>query len=206
MLASSRGDETDTRSDTAEALQNAESLPAGEFSVLQPRVNRQARKKRILLLTAPECQDCADALKRLEAVGGPFDLLRRCGWQIGTQPENHVQIIDRSGPIESDISQIVARLQTLNAPVVVFVEDGEISRSFQSGCTTPLDQWTFGWLMTGHDERPAPFLPQPITVTTSGNYPLRGNHWSVDGNPSPTRSKSSIIPSKALGGDRTPGR
>jgi hypothetical protein len=31
------------------------------------------------------------------------------------------------------------------------------------------------------------FRPEPIEVATTGNYPLRGNHWSVEGNWNPTR-------------------
>lgn len=147
----------------------------------------QPRSRRILLLTGPECQSCVDELRRLEAAGGAFELLRRRGWRIGTGAENHIQVIDQSRPVDPDIAPVVAMQHPVNAPCVAYVEKGEIARSFHGGCTTPLDQWTFGWLMTGNDERPVPFRPEPISVVTSGNYPLRGNHWSVEGNVNPTR-------------------
>ena len=41
--------------------------------------------------------------------------------------------------------------------------------------------------MTGNDERPVAFTPEPVEVVTTNNYPLRGNHWSVDGNWNPSR-------------------
>lgn len=145
------------------------------------------RAKRILMVSAPSCARCADELRRLEAPGGPFELLRNRGWKIGAGAENHIQIIDKSGPVTADIANVVVQLNHENAPVVVYVENGDIARSFRGGCTTPLDQWTFGWLMTGNDQRPAPYHPEAITVATSGNYPLRGNHWSVEGHLNPSR-------------------
>ena len=151
--------------------------------------NRPAlpRVKRILMVSAPSCARCADEFRRLEAPGGPFELLRNRGWKIGAGAENHIQIIDKSGPVGADIADVVMQLNPENAPVVVYVENGDIARSFRGGCTTPLDQWTFGWLMTGNDQRPAPYHPEAVTVATSGNYPLRGNHWSVEGNFNPSR-------------------
>lgn len=154
---------------------------------LNTTASLQPRAKRVLLVTSPTCIGCINVLQRLEAPGGPFELLRNRGWKIGTEAESHIQIIDQSGTIGSDVEEVVRKLHPLNSPVVVYVENGVIARSFQGGCTTPLDQWTFGWLMTGHDQRPAPFQPEAITVSTTGNYPLRGNHWSVEGDFNPSR-------------------
>lgn len=145
------------------------------------------RSKRVLLVTSPACAGCINELRRLEASGGPFELLRNRGWRIGTGAESHIQILDQSGTIGSDVEEVVRKLNAVNSPVVVYVENGAIVRSFHGGCTTPLDQWTFGWLMTGNDQRPVPFQPEAITVSTTGNYPLRGNHWSVEGDFNPSR-------------------
>lgn len=41
--------------------------------------------------------------------------------------------------------------------------------------------------MTGNDERPLAFVPEPTQVVTTGNYTLRGNHWSVSGDWNPSR-------------------
>ena len=147
----------------------------------------QPRAKRVLVVTSPTSPGCLDELKRLEAPGGPFELLRNRGWRIGTAADSHIQIVDQSAKIGSDVEKVVSELHPVNSPVVVYVEYGAIARSFHGGCTTPLDPWTFGWLMTGNDQRPVPFQPEPITVSTTGNYPLRGNHWSVDGNFNPNR-------------------
>ncbi len=160
---------------------NSGSSTAGEGGSVLPRA------KRILLLTAPSCALCSDELRRLEAPDGPFELLRNRGWKIGPGAENHIQIVDKSASVDAEFARVVAQLHPVNSPVVVYVENGEIARSFQGGCTTPLDQWTFGWLMTGNDQRPAPYHPQTVTVVTSGNYPLRGNHWSVEGHFNPSR-------------------
>ena len=181
MMGSSPAEDPNSTQDISRKRTGAESSRTSGDADPQPRSGR------ILLLTGPECQSCVEELKRLEAVGGAFELLRRRGWRIGTGAENHIQVIDQSGPVDLDIAQVVATQHPVNAPFVAYVEKGEIARSFHGGCTTPLDQWTFGWLMTGNDERPVPFRPEPISVVTSGNYPLRGNHWSVDGNANPTR-------------------
>jgi hypothetical protein len=74
-------------------------------------------------------------------------------------------------------------------PAVVCVENGEILRSFKDGCSTPLDPYTFGWLLKGFDERERPPVAEAVKVETSGHYPLRGNHWSVDGDWSPTHER-----------------
>ena len=74
-------------------------------------------------------------------------------------------------------------------PTVCCVDEGQIVRSFKSGCTTPLDAWTFGFLAKGLNERPAESVAEAARVETTGHYPLRGNHWSVDEDWSPTKAK-----------------
>ncbi len=114
--------------------------------------------------------------------GGDFARLASVGWKIGAGPENHLQIIDRSA-----IPELVAQLDVKHYPTVACVDGERVVRSFQAGCTTPLDMWTFGWLAKGIDERPPGSTPEAAHVETTGHYRLRGNHWSVDGDWSPSR-------------------
>ncbi len=145
----------------------------------RPRVS--ARNPRVVFITAKDCDECERVLTRLRRPGGDFETMKSVGWKIGEGPENHIQIVDRAA-----VPDLVERLGVREFPTVACITDGEIARAFQSGCTTPLDSWTLSWLMKGKDERPTPVKPEPITVATTGNYPLRGNHWSLDGiwNPS----------------------
>ena len=53
-------------------------------------------------------------------------------------------------------------------------------RSFRTGCTTPLDAWTLGWLAKGVNERPEAEVSEAARVESTGHFPLRGNHWSID--------------------------
>ena len=145
----------------------------------RPRVS--PRNTRVVFITAEECDECDRVLTRLRRPGGDFETMKSAGWKIGEGPENHIQIVDRA-----TVADLVEKLEVRDFPTVACITDGEIIRAFQSGCTTPLDSWTLSWLMKGKDERPTPIKPEPITVATTGNYPLRGNHWSLDGiwNPS----------------------
>jgi len=145
----------------------------------RPRVS--PRKTRVVFITAKDCDECDRVLTRLRRPGGDFETMKSAGWKIGEGPENHIQIVDRA-----TVPDLVEKLEVRDFPTVACITDGEIVRAFQSGCTTPLDSWTLSWLMKGKDERPTPVKPEPITVATTGNYPLRGNHWSLDGiwNPS----------------------
>jgi hypothetical protein len=74
-------------------------------------------------------------------------------------------------------------------PALACVDGGEIVRSFKEGCTTPLDAWTFGFLLKGKNERPKGSVPEAARVATTGSYPLRGNHWTVDGDANPSAEK-----------------
>ncbi len=142
------------------------------------------RNPRVLFITMKGCSKCEQELARLSLPGGDFESMRTAGWKIGDSAESHIQIID-----QETIPDLVEQLNIREFPTVACVNKGEIVRSFKAGCSTPLDVWTFGFLLKGKNERPQAAIPEPIKVATTGHYPLRGNHWSVDGdwNPSPTK-------------------
>lgn len=144
----------------------------------------EPRNLRVLFITAEDCAKCDAELKRLRQPGGEFESMRAAGWKIGETPDNHIQIVDRA-----DVPELAELLKNRELPSVVCVENGEVLRYFKHGCTTPLDAWTFGWLMKGVNERPKPAVPEKIEVETTGHYPLRGNHWSVDGDFNPSHAK-----------------
>ena len=147
--------------------------------------------KRVLIVITPTTDRSRTEMAKLEAPKGPLEILKQKGWKVGSTADDHIQIVDRTKPIATELQPVVSKLPLSDGPVVVAIENGEIARSFKRGCTTPLDQWTFGWLMTGNDDRPADFVPEPITVATTSNYRLRGNHWSVDGDWNP--SKDTVV-------------
>ena len=148
-----------------------------------PRV-AQPRPVRVLFITAKGCERCEAELNRLGKTGGEFDSMRAIGWKIGETPDNHIQIVDRAA-----VPELAELLKDREMPTVVCIENGEVLRYFKHGCTTPLDAWTFGWLMKGQNERPKPAIPEKIEVETTGHYPLRGNHWTVDGDSNPSGTK-----------------
>jgi len=141
------------------------------------------RDPRVLLITAPDCEECFRVLIKLRSPGGQFEAMRSRGWSIGAGDYNHVQIVDRD-----TFPELIKKAQIQEYPAVVCVSDGEVIRGFKSGCTTPLDAWTFGWLLSGKNERTAGFVAEPARVESTGSYRLRGNHWSVDGDWNPTRA------------------
>ena len=151
--------------------------------------NAGVRKTRVLLITARDCPRCEEELTRLQRAGGDFDKLRNSGWTIGTGPENHLQVIDREGPDESEAAELVGQLDVREFPTVACVSEGKIVRSYKTGCRTPLDVWTFGFLAKGVDERPKGFVLEAARAESTGHYPLRGNHWSVDEDWNPSRTK-----------------
>lgn len=144
----------------------------------------EPRKLRVLFITAKDCAKCDRELERLRQTGGVFESMRATGWKIGETPDNHIQIVDRA-----DVPELAELLKDRELPIVVCIENGEVLRYFKHGCTTPLDAWTFSWLMKGQNERPKPAVPEKIEVETTGHYPLRGNHWSVDGDFEPSHAK-----------------
>jgi hypothetical protein len=143
---------------------------------------RRKSPPRVLFITAKDCPRCDEELARLRRSGGVFEKMQAGGWRIGEGPENQIQIVDREQEPE-----LVQKLAPREFPVVACVEDGEVVRSFKSGCTTPLDAWTFGFLAKGVDERPPGAVPEAARVESTGSYRLRGNHWSVEGDWNPTR-------------------
>ena len=111
--------------------------------------------------------------------------MRSHGWKIGSGAENHVQIVNRE-----QVAELVSKLNVTDFPTVACVENGEIVRWFKSGCTTPLDIWTFGFLANGVNERPKGSVPEAAKVETTHHWPLRGNHWSVDEDWNPSKDKT----------------
>lgn len=142
------------------------------------------RNPRVLYITMKGCGACARELARLRRPGGDFESMQARGWKIGAGPENHIQVVDRDA-----IPDVVARLNVYAYPTVACVNDGEIVRSFKHGCTTPLDVWTFGWLLKGENERPQAAIPEAVRVKWTGSYPLRGNHWSIETDWNPSQEK-----------------
>ncbi len=139
---------------------------------------------RVLFITTKDCPRCEFELARLRKAGGDFEKMRARGWKVGDGDDNHLQIVDREA-----VAELVEQLKVRQFPTVAAVSDGQIVRSFQAGCTTPLDAWTFGFLAKGIDERPPGSVPEAARVETTGNYPLRGNHWSIDEEWNPSREK-----------------
>jgi hypothetical protein len=142
------------------------------------------RNPRVLFITAKDSVRCDEELARLRRPGGDFERMQTRGWKIGASAANHLQIVD-----SDDVPDLIRRLDVRVFPTVACIDDGEIVRSFQEGCTTPLDQWTFGFLAKGIDERPPGMVPEAARAESTGHYPLRGNHWSVEGDWSPTRER-----------------
>jgi hypothetical protein len=140
------------------------------------------RYPRVVIITAKGSSSSNAALAKLRRSGGDFALLRAQGWIISSQPDSHVQVVD-----QSEAAGLVEQLNVKEFPAIACIDHGEVVRSFQSGCTTPLDRWTISWLAKGIDERPATSPSESARVATTNNYPLRGNHWSVDGDWNPTR-------------------
>jgi hypothetical protein len=159
--------------------------PRSEAAESTPATDPKApRNPRVLYISMKGCPACVQQLARLRRPGGDFDGMRAKGWKIGTTPDCHVQIVDRE-----QIPELIARFNIQSFPTVICIKDQEIVRSFSSGCTTPLDSWTFGFLLSGKNERPPGSISEAARVAWTGSYPLRGNHWSVEGDWNPSRDK-----------------
>jgi hypothetical protein len=141
------------------------------------------RNPRVLFITAKDCKSCERELERLRRPGGDFEAMQARGWEIGDSSDSHLQIVDRD-----KIPDLVRQLNVREYPTVACISDAEIVRSFKDGCSTPLDAWTFGFLLKGQNERPEAPIPEPVRVASTGQYPLRGNHWSVEGDWNPTEA------------------
>jgi len=146
------------------------------------RLRETKPQARILFITAKGSEQCEKELNRLNKSGGDFEALRARGWKIGESTEDHIQLVDRD-----EVPDLVRKLRAHEFPTVASIEGGEIVRSFKDGCSTPLDVWTFGWLLKGQIERPTTPISEAIRVETTGNYRLRGNHWTVEGDPAPAK-------------------
>jgi hypothetical protein len=140
------------------------------------------RNPRVLFITDKNSDQCRRELERLRRPRGEFAAMQAQGWKIGASVNDHIQMVDRG-----EVPDLLNQLDSSEFPVVACISDGEIIRSFKDGCSTPLDAWTFGWLLKGISERPQAPIPEAIRVATTGHYPLRGNHWSVDGDTNPTK-------------------
>ena len=127
-------------------------------------------RSRVLFITKQGCERCETELNRLRASGGVFEKLQSTGWRIGDGPNNHIQIVDFE-----NIPELMQLLKAKEFP------------SFKDGCTTPLDVWTFGWLLKGENERPKSAISEAARVESTGNYRLRGNHWTVESDPNPSK-------------------
>ena len=144
----------------------------------------KARNPRVLFITVKNCELCQKELDRLQKKGGEFEIMQARGWKIGTAADNHIQIVDAE-----QIPELIKKLNVHEFPTVACVNEGEILRSFKDGCSTPLDAWTFGWLIKGESERPRGAISEEIRVAWTGQYPLRGNHWNVEGDWNPSKEK-----------------
>src|SRR5262249_42816970 len=142
------------------------------------------RNPRVLFIVDGDCPRCRDELARLRKPGGVFEAMQARGWKIGETPDNHVQIVERDV-----VSDLVEELNVREFPTVACISDGEIIRSFKEGCTTPLDGWTFGFLLTGKSLRPRGAVLEAARVASTGSYPLRGNHWSIEGDWNPSKDR-----------------
>ena len=144
----------------------------------------QPHGERVLIIIRDDCPKCEAELERLRRPGGPFEALQAAGWKIDTTPESHVQIVNRD-----EVPELAKSLGATDYPAVAGMDADGVTRYFKSGCTTPLDQWTFGWLLTGKNERPTEAVPEPVRVASTGSYRLRGNHWSIEGDFNPSQEK-----------------
>lgn len=164
-------------------IKNAERQPL-RIRNLAEVGGQNERNPRVLFIIASDSDRSRRELARLRRPGGDFEAMTALGWKIGAGVDNHLQIVDRTA-----VPDLVAQLEPREYPTVACIDHAAIVRSFRSGCTTPLDAWTFGWLYKGVDERPPGAILEAARVETTGNYPLRGNHWSVDDDWNPTREK-----------------
>ena len=152
-----------------------EDLPAASDEIL-----RLGLKRRVLIIVRPGCKQCNAKLNELER--NHFPNMRYSGWRIGSSAESHIQIVSAN-----DVADLVATQKVKSFPAVVAVHSGHITRSFTDGCNQPLDFWTFNWLLNGGKPPHGIKVSAPTTVVTTGHYPLRGSHWSIDGDYDPPR-------------------
>lgn len=159
---------------------------AAQQTASQSAFPEKALPAKVLFITSKDSPDCDKVLGQLMRPNGDFDKMRAAGWKIGKGPGNQLQIVDKD-----EVPELMAQLGKQEFPAVASVDkSGEVVRYFRFGCTTPLDMWTFGFLAKGIDERPAGFVMETARVEWTAHYPLRGNHWSVEGDWSPSKEKT----------------
>ncbi|HEY2826577.1 MAG TPA: hypothetical protein VGJ04_03170 [Pirellulales bacterium] len=152
----------------------------------KPAFPEKALPARVLFITSKDSPDCDKVLGQLMRPNGDFEKMRAAGWKIGKGPGNQLQIVDKD-----EVPDLLKQLGKQEFPTVASVDrSGEVVRYFRFGCTTPLDMWTFGFLAKGIDERPAGFVMDSAKVEWTGHYPLRGNHWSVEGDWNPSKEET----------------
>jgi hypothetical protein len=156
---------------------------ADEPNLTVSKVRNGERNPRVFFIRSEGCSACENELQRLGKVGGTFESLRQAGWKIGPAADSHIQIVEAG-----TIPHLIEKFKIRAFPFVACVDDGKIIRGFQDGCSTPLDAYVFSWLLKGAADRP-PSPPSDVTVVTSGTYPLRGNHWSVEDYWRPSRQR-----------------
>lgn len=177
----------ETRKIVTEGSSNSQSVPVDTSKPINSTKQSETKARaRVLFITAKGSEQCDKELSRLNKPGGDFEAMRARGWKIGISEDDHIQMIDRD-----EVPDLVRQLRAHEFPTVASIEGSEIVRSFKDGCSTPLDAWTFGWLLKGQNERPNAPISEAIRVETTGNYRLRGNHWTVEGDPAP--AKQTII-------------
>lgn len=144
------------------------------------RPRRFDREPRVLLITTAQSAESQAVLQRLQQKSGAFAQLENRGWRIAPTANSHIQLLTAE-----QRPDLVRRFGITHYPWVGTLQHGQIVRSFSDGCSTPLDVWTFHWLLTGESERPEEPMPAEITVAWTGHYPLRGGHWSILGDDRP---------------------
>lgn len=151
--------------------------PTASYLDLAPVAQPESpRGGRVVIVGAEWCAPCV-ALK--PKVAKALDDLKSKGWNMDL-----FVVLDITRDEQLVEALVDEPIQDL--PFVAFVDNGSVIRHWQSGCNTPMDAWTLGWLATGKSQRPAPKYKS--TVRLSG-YPIRGNWWSVDGRWRPTRTR-----------------
>jgi thiol-disulfide isomerase/thioredoxin len=147
------------------------------------------RTNRIVLVGSNDCPPCIALAPKVEKA---LDALEKQGdWTIGEEPYYMIQHFfadERPELLEQLGAELGIKPENISFPFVVKIEDGKIVRRWTPGCTTPMDVWTFSWLADGVEVRPVTVEPERATVARSGQYPLTGGWWSVEGQWNPSKS------------------
>ncbi|MDB4786208.1 thioredoxin family protein [bacterium] len=132
---------------------------------------------RIIVFYTDNCPPCVVLKKKLEK---PFSVLRSAGWKIGSESTNHIQVIYAKD------TELDEQLGIDSFPSVVRIENDEIVRRLDQDCGTVFDEWAFGWLAKGKQERPP--AREKINVYTTKSYPVHGQRWNFEGRWNPSKS------------------